>query len=171
MSFGALMSVRSVGNSVAAVLVVEACVTFLSARPCACPSEAAAAVGSLRAINSAQQVYARACGSGGFATDLADLAAPQSPGEMGFISPDLDHNGVVKGNYRVTLGEDAAPRFPRVESEDHDVFRLNASYRRFLFRERDTGRRSGRQAVLCDRRSRSDLSIVATPHESHHARR
>ena len=105
------MSVRLVGTSSAAVLVVAACVTFLSSRPCACPSEAAAAIGSLRAITSAQQVYASACGSGGFAIDLADLAAPSSPGAAGFISPDFDHNGVVKGNYRVTLSEDAAPRF------------------------------------------------------------
>ena len=48
------------------------------------------AIGSLRAINSAQASYSSAAGQGGYAVDLATLALPCSGGTQGFISPDLD---------------------------------------------------------------------------------
>jgi type IV pilus assembly protein PilA len=48
------------------------------------------AIGSLRAINSAQASYSSAAGQGGYAVDLATLATPCNGGTQGFISPDLD---------------------------------------------------------------------------------
>jgi prepilin-type N-terminal cleavage/methylation domain-containing protein len=56
----------------------------------------ASAIGSLRAINSAQSTYSSSCGGGGYATDLADLALAPSGSSAGFISPDLAVNGVTK---------------------------------------------------------------------------
>ena len=48
----------------------------------------ASAIGSVRAINSAQAMYAASCGGGGFATSLADLALAPANG-VSFLSPDL----------------------------------------------------------------------------------
>ena len=50
----------------------------------------ASAIGSLRAINSAQASYSSGCGSGGYATDLTILGTPCAGGTQGFISPDLN---------------------------------------------------------------------------------
>jgi len=84
-------------------VIVVGAIVLPSIRICGCVSDAAVAIGSLRAINSAQRAYAAACGNGGFAVDLADLAAPPSAGATGFVSPDLDHNGVIKQGYSVAL--------------------------------------------------------------------
>ena len=73
-----------------------------------------AAIGSLRAINTAQVNYSAAAGQGGFATSLQILADPcMAVGTNGFISPDLDPTtpgatvfmgtGVVKSGYNVIL--------------------------------------------------------------------
>src|SRR5205814_5956007 len=48
----------------------------------------ASAIGSLRAINSAQSTYSSSCAGGGYATDLADLVKAPQNGGQGFISPD-----------------------------------------------------------------------------------
>ena len=48
----------------------------------------ASAIGSIRAINSAQNTFAASCGGGGFAQSLDDLGmAP--PGGIPFVNPDL----------------------------------------------------------------------------------
>lgn len=62
----------------------------------------AAAIGSMRAIVSAQQTYAST--NGGFAVDLAVLAAPCVGSSAGFISPDLGSTTTEKSGYGVTLG-------------------------------------------------------------------
>lgn len=63
----------------------------------------ASAIGSLRAINSAQSTYASACGQGNYAGALAVLGkAPQS-GMEGFISADLSTDPTTKSGYVVTL--------------------------------------------------------------------
>ena len=64
----------------------------------------ASAIGSLRAINSAEVAYSSAAASGGYAQDLADLALGCNSGQ-GFISPDLSSNGIMKSGYEVTLGD------------------------------------------------------------------
>ncbi len=62
------------------------------------------AIGSLRAINSAEVAYSSAAASGGYAVDLADLVVGCNSGQ-GFISPDLSSNGIMKSGYEVTLGD------------------------------------------------------------------
>ena len=66
----------------------------------------ASAIGSMRAVNSAQVTYAASCGGGGYAESLDDLKKPTSGGEP-FISPDLATNGVLKSGYNVALAKGA----------------------------------------------------------------
>ena len=60
------------------------------------------AIGSLRAINSAEVAYSASAASGGYAVDLANLVVGCNSSQ-GFISPDLASNGIVKSGYNVTL--------------------------------------------------------------------
>lgn len=69
----------------------------------------ASAVGALKAINSGQAAYASSCGRTGYATNLADLVLAPS-GSVGFLSPDLSSNGVVKSGYTVSLGAGLNPQ-------------------------------------------------------------
>lgn len=68
----------------------------------------ASAMGSLRAINSAQATYASSCAAGGYAVALDDLAKPPNGSGQGFIGPDLGTNGATKSGYTVRLVRDAA---------------------------------------------------------------
>lgn len=66
----------------------------------------AAAIGSLRAINSAQSSYASSCGNGFYAPNLANLGTGPggTSGVNAFISPDLGSaNTVSKSGYSVTM--------------------------------------------------------------------
>jgi hypothetical protein len=63
-------------------------------------------IGSLRAIISAEMVYAGSCGHGGYAILLEDLARSQRGGQ-GFISPDLATNGATVSGYKMTLAKNA----------------------------------------------------------------
>ena len=69
----------------------------------------ASAIGSVRAINSGEATYAAACGGGGYATSLDDLATQPTAGGASFISPDLNANDVEKSGYKfsVAAGDDA----------------------------------------------------------------
>jgi type IV pilus assembly protein PilA len=67
----------------------------------------ASAIGSLRAINSAEASFSSSCAGGGYATSLTDLVTkPTSApaGTAGFIGPDLNVNGVLKSGYNVNVG-------------------------------------------------------------------
>jgi len=67
----------------------------------------ASAIGSVRAVNSAQAAYASSCGGGGFAQSLLDLGLAPAGG-VAFISPDLSAtNPAIKSGYTITL-EDGA---------------------------------------------------------------
>ncbi len=70
----------------------------------------ASAIGSLRAINSAQSTFSSSCAQGGYAGTLENLATPPTtdPDGSGFISADLAVTGVLKSGYNVTLAP-AAP--------------------------------------------------------------
>src|SRR5437588_2879677 len=59
----------------------------------------ASAIGSMRAINSAQSIYSLSCGGSGYAQSLNDLAKAPPNSAQGFISPDLSINGVTKSGY------------------------------------------------------------------------
>ncbi len=65
----------------------------------------ASAIGSMRAINSAEATFAAACGSGYYAAALIGLSTPPTGGSS-FIGPDLATNGVVKSTYIITLTGD-----------------------------------------------------------------
>jgi len=67
----------------------------------------ASAIGSMRALNSAQVTYAATCGGDGYAQDLADLAKPPTNGNDPFVGPDLAGNGVTKSGYLISLAPGA----------------------------------------------------------------
>ena len=65
----------------------------------------ASAIGSLRAINSAELSYSSATGGGGYAVLLSALAASCPGSVQGFISPDLNGDPSVKSGYIVALAD------------------------------------------------------------------
>src|SRR5213595_642830 len=68
----------------------------------------ASAIGSLRAINSAESTYSSSCAANGYAQNLGDLAKAPAGSTQGFISPDLYTNGVIKSGFIVTLSADVS---------------------------------------------------------------
>jgi prepilin-type N-terminal cleavage/methylation domain-containing protein len=63
----------------------------------------ASAIGSLRAISSAQSTFAASCANGMYAQDLATLGTGPSGGSA-FISPDLSSGtSVVKSGYSINM--------------------------------------------------------------------
>jgi type IV pilus assembly protein PilA len=68
----------------------------------------ASAIGSLRAINSAQSAYSSTCVPNLYAPTLANLATPPTAGGTGFVSPDLNASPVVKSGYTITYTGGAA---------------------------------------------------------------
>ncbi len=64
----------------------------------------ASAIGSMRAINSAQSTYAASCGSGFYAPSLVSLGTPPTVGGGdGFIGTDLNADPSVKSSYTMTM--------------------------------------------------------------------
>ncbi len=61
------------------------------------------ALGSMRAVNTAQTAYAGAASAGGYATDLNILAQACPGSDRGFISPDLAGDPAQKSGYDVRL--------------------------------------------------------------------
>jgi hypothetical protein len=74
---------------------------------------AASAIGSLRAINSAQLTFAFTCGAGFYAPNLTTLGEPPPGSQVGFVSPNLaTSDRVSRGGYSIRVGAepfDAAP--------------------------------------------------------------
>ena len=68
-----------------------------------------AAIGSLRAINSAQASYSAAAGNGGYATSLTILGAACPGSTQGFISPDLGVAAppAIKSGYSIAMASAA----------------------------------------------------------------
>ena len=65
----------------------------------------AAAIGSLRAVNSSQNAYMSSCGNGFYAATLLILADP-APTGAGFISPDLGAGLIIqKSGYELSMAE------------------------------------------------------------------
>ena len=63
------------------------------------------AIASLRAINSAQAIYAASCGRGFYAPSLSNLATPPTTAVDGdgFIGEDLATDPALKSGYSITL--------------------------------------------------------------------
>ena len=72
----------------------------------------AAAIGSLRAINSAEASYSAAAGNGGYAITLARLSTACPGSQQGFISPDLSTDPSVKSGYSIALATAGAAAGP-----------------------------------------------------------
>ena len=69
----------------------------------------ASAIGSLRAVNSAQSTFAASCGSGFYAPTLVRLGTPPTVGGGdGFIGTDLNTDPAVKSSYTFPLWGGAA---------------------------------------------------------------
>lgn len=66
-----------------------------------------AAIGSLRAVSSAETNYAAAAGRGGYAVLLVVLVQPCPNSSIGFISPDLSQDPSTKSGYIITLAAGA----------------------------------------------------------------
>lgn len=64
----------------------------------------ASAVGSMRAINSAQLTYALTCGAGFYAPKLSTLGVPPVAGKQAFLSPNLTAaDTIIKSGYTIQL--------------------------------------------------------------------
>jgi len=69
----------------------------------------ASAIGSLRAVNSAQSTFAASCGSGFYAPTLLRLGTPPTVGGGdGFIGTDLSTDPSIKSSYTVAVTAGAA---------------------------------------------------------------
>jgi hypothetical protein len=68
----------------------------------------ASAIGSLRAIMSAQLAYMSA--NGGYAASLTALAAACLPGSHGFVSPDLARDPTIKNGYEIRVRSEGGAR-------------------------------------------------------------
>jgi len=66
-------------------------------------ADEASALASLRAILSAQMAFSTACGAGGFAPSLNELAMPPKQGGEAFLSPDLKSDPTVKSRYVISI--------------------------------------------------------------------
>jgi type IV pilus assembly protein PilA len=69
------------------------------------------AIGSMRAINTAEAGYSSAAGQGGYAVTLTDLGNACPGSTQGFISPDLGDAAppVVKSGYTIVLANGLLP--------------------------------------------------------------
>ena len=63
----------------------------------------AAAIGSLRTVNSAEAGYTGAAAAGGYATQLATLGLACPGASVGFISPDLSLDPSTRSGYVIAL--------------------------------------------------------------------
>jgi type IV pilus assembly protein PilA len=81
----------------------------------------ASAIGSLRAINSAESTYASSCAQGNYATTLVALGTPPVAAGQAFISPDIATAAtatatITKSGYQVGLVTAGAVATPGVTS-------------------------------------------------------
>jgi type IV pilus assembly protein PilA len=77
----------------------------------------ASAIGSLRAINSAQSTFSSSCGGNGYAPTLTVLNTPPAAGQASFISPDLNANGVIKSGFFVNVDTDTGAVVVTVQAQ------------------------------------------------------
>jgi len=80
----------------------------------------ASAIGSLRAINSAESTYSASCAQGSYSDTLAGLGTPPAAGQQAFISPDIATSltgaTIVKSGYTVGLGNGGTTKTAGVTS-------------------------------------------------------
>jgi type IV pilus assembly protein PilA len=88
------------------------------------------AIGSLRAINSAQSTFSSSCGGNGYAPTLEVLNTPPVPGQAAFISADLSATNVVKSGYYVNVDTDTvfAVVMPQAQTCNHVADSISSYY-------------------------------------------
>lgn len=73
----------------------------------------ASAIGSLRAISSAESTFSSSCAHGSFASSLVALGTPATVGGEAFISPDIATASsgptLLKSGYTISLGAGGTP--------------------------------------------------------------
>jgi prepilin-type N-terminal cleavage/methylation domain-containing protein len=122
------------------------------------------AIGSIRAVISAQTAYASSCGRGGFAQTNADLGkAP--PGGAVFLAPDLaqaDLAGKSKSGYQVVVSDNAAATNRDVESAANTCNGSAANTRLDYFAAADPVSRgnTGERSFGSDRRGTVYYSVT-----------
>jgi type IV pilus assembly protein PilA len=106
-------TLQSAGFTLVELLIVVAVIGIVSAISVPAMLRArrsgneASAIGSLRALNTAQSSYAAVAAKGGFSPTLATLAASCPGGTVGFISPDLSTDPSIKSGYTITMAASA----------------------------------------------------------------
>jgi prepilin-type N-terminal cleavage/methylation domain-containing protein len=68
----------------------------------------ASAIGSMRAISSAQTAYASSCGGGYYSATLEALSTAPIGGGASFIAADLSVTGILKSAYHISMASDAS---------------------------------------------------------------
>lgn len=91
---------------VVAIIGIIAAIAIPSLLRARLTSNEASAIGSVRAISSAQSAYAASCGGGYYASTLEVLATPPRGGGASFVAADLSYTDVIKSSYTVTLATD-----------------------------------------------------------------
>ena len=70
----------------------------------------ASALGTMRAVLSAQVLYAAVCGSGFYSPNLVNLGVPATGVTEGFVAPDLaTAETITKSGYVLTMGSSTGP--------------------------------------------------------------
>jgi type IV pilus assembly protein PilA len=85
------------------------------------------AIGSLRAINSAEAAYSSSAGGGGYAIALAVLSDACPGSSQGFISPDLATDPSTKSGYTITLA-DSTEGTPADVADDCNIVKSRTGY-------------------------------------------
>lgn len=96
---------------VVAIIGILASIAVISLARARQSGNEASAIGSMRAVVSAQAAYASSCGGGGYAQSNADLAKAPN-GSPAFISPDLEKADLAtnaKAGYIVDINDNADP--------------------------------------------------------------
>ena len=112
----------------------------------------ASAIGSVRAINSAEATYAASCGGGGYAQSLTDLAKAPAGG-VPFISPDLSQTDpAIKSGYTIQLGAPTANTIVLVAANTCNVAAVDALSGYYVHTEPVTVGSTGQRSFASDHR-------------------
>ena len=111
----------------------------------------ASAIGSVRAVNSAEAAYAASGGGGGYTTTLVNLGTPPAGGTP-FISPDLGAaDPSLKSGYTITLANGLAPQVVLVQANTCNNIAASSSVY-YVHAEPITAGSTGQRSFASDNR-------------------